>query len=241
MLQLNALDLNSVNLFCGDVLLHYLLAELLKRANYEIKISKEYFHTRELYELPGFLFMDEDYLRYNDGKELLKLHAADFRARYVVKFLFAKELTVLDGLKMGFEEVFELPFNTEILLETLEKWRKYLLKIKEFAIPAPFKFGPFIFDDRIYDVFYKGEPLGLTWTQYLIFKAIALRADWWTTHEIAADLRVSEWYVVTTLSAIERKTGNFYDLFLEKGGKYRAKVKPVQLTEAEFDNFMRRS
>jgi len=232
------LNTQECNVFIMDGKLYLLLIEFLVRNNFSVKTTENFLTTEAL--IPAYLIMDEDYLRYGRGEEILFLYDSDTKARYVVKILISKTTSLADGLNAGFEEVVQLPINSKSLLAILKKWKRYILKLRYDFVTGPFLVHDFVFDDRARAVFHKGKLLDLTFAQYLILKAAVLRNEWWSISALAADTRTSPSYVRSTFQEVDDATeGAWSKLFLKSGNSYRCKYVPQSLTEEEYEYFIK--
>ena len=232
------MNTRQCNVFVMDGKLALIIEELLVRNHYEVVTTQNFLTSTGL--IPAFLIMDEDFLRYGDGDEILFLYSSDAKARFAVKILLSKTIMFVDGIRSGFEEVFQLPIYTNTFLEVLHKWERYILKFRYEFIAGPFMVNEFVFDDRARAIFYKEQLLDLTFTQYLILKTAVLRREWWTFAALASDTRTDYGYVKSTFREVDEMTeGAWSKLFLKSNGGYKCKYIPQPLTDEELEYFIK--
>lgn len=97
-----------------------------------------------------------------------------------VIFLTSKddEVDQVIGLRMGADDYITKPFSQRLLLERIKvllRRQEFNMSPKEAAQPSLIEYGDLILDDSRHMCSWKGKPLNLTVTEYLLVKALAMR------------------------------------------------------------------
>ncbi len=172
------------------------------------------------------------------GLEVAKFLKARLETQHIPIVMLtarAEETDVIVGLEIGADDYITKPFSPKVLVARVKAVLRRIQDLKESKILS---FGDLRIDLKSHEVYWKGNLINLTRTEFKILSELAKRPNWVFSRYQIVDMVHGEDYAVTersvdvAISSLRKKLGEAGNLIeTVRGVGYKLKYRIINVTD----------